>query len=549
MYKWRDNKLMVKKHKITLSSILLILCSGVLLSSLAGYVLLEKEKNMIRHDFETDVKQRAVSLHRELVINLEIAQALSILFRGDSLPSYEQFNNEANLILNRFEGIHALSWDPKVTHSQRSNFELQQQHFLPGFTISERQEQGRMITAGKRDVYYPILYISPYAGNQTAIGFDLGSNPTRLTALQASRNSAKAIATGSINLVQGQKKSKAFITFIPIFRWLSSTQQQRANNLRGYISAVFKIKEIFERATLSEKPLGINMKLVDITEPDNISLLHQHNSRTDSPVIGSLLYNNELPELWSRNWRIEGVATQYYIDKRQSYLAQSIFITGVIFTFFICIYLYFISQQSKRIKQSVFQETKYLSKANMKLKRLSDIDALTEVANRRRMDSYLKLQWLNALKNQQSLSVLLIDIDHFKLYNDNYGHPAGDKVLREVAQTIDRITKRNDDLTARFGGEEFALILSSDSDAQELAKQCLQAILDLKIKHEYSDTCNILTISIGGCSTIPISRRGYESLINSADKALYEAKSAGRNCIKYMPEVDHSIIHMENGFK
>jgi len=540
---------MDKKYNITLSSVLIIFFSGLLLSSLAGYALLNKEKKIIQRDLQTDIKQRVVALHRELVINLEIAQSLSILFRGDNSPSYEQFDLEASLILKRFEGIHSLSWEPKVTSQEREGFELQQQLFLPGFTISERTDKDNMVTASERSIYYPTLYISPSEGNQTAIGFDLGSNSTRLAALNKSRNTAKTVATASIMLVQEQEVKKAVITFIPIFRWLSSTQEQRNANLRGYISAVFKIQEIFHRAVLFEDPLGINMKLVDTTNSKVGELLLHHVSRNGSQTNNDYIYEYNLPDLWGRQWHIEGIATQYYLDQRKSYLSQAIFFTGTIFTLFICLYLYFISQQNKLIKKTVRDETKVLSRANLKLQRLSDIDALTGIANRRQMDSYLKAQWKKAVKNKDSISVLLIDIDYFKLYNDNYGHPAGDKVLIQVAQAIDCVTRRNDDLTARFGGEEFALILSNTSDVDCIAKQCLQAIVDLKIVHGYSTASEYLSISIGCCTLAPRILSGHEVLVDLADKALYKAKFAGRNCIKHFIEEPSDVIHMQKGFK
>lgn len=165
------------------------------------------------------------------------------------------------------------------------------------------------------------------------------------------------------------------------------------------------------------------------------------------------------------------------------------------------------------------------------------------------MDSYLKQLWRKSLKVNSRISVLLIDIDFFKLYNDNYGHPAGDRVLIQVAQAINCVTLRDDDLTARFGGEEFALILSNTSDVNRVAEQCLKAVCDLGIKHEFSQVSEYLSISIGGFTVVASSDKNFETLIRGADNALYQAKSAGRNCIKLIDEADWKVINMKEHLK
>lgn len=172
-----------------------------------------------------------------------------------------------------------------------------------------------------------------------------------------------------------------------------------------------------------------------------------------------------------------------------------------------------------------------LEKTNKELQRLTSLDGLTGIANRRRFDEYLDQEWMRAARGNKVVSLILIDIDHFKTYNDNYGHQGGDDVLRRVAQAIDQGTNRPGDLAARYGGEEFAIILpDTDPDGAEIvAEKIRQTVEKLGIHHAHSSAADYVTISMGVASIIP--REGIlpSMLIVAADEALYEAKHTGRN--------------------
>ena len=188
--------------------------------------------------------------------------------------------------------------------------------------------------------------------------------------------------------------------------------------------------------------------------------------------------------------------------------------------------------------------TDQLKQTNKKLDELSNLDGLTKIANRRFMDEFLENEWRRAIRNKSSISLILLDIDFFKQYNDNYGHIEGDKVLRMVASTIKNIIQRPGDLVARYGGEEFALILTDTSEAEHVANNCLEAIRKLDIAHEYSSIANIITISIGICTVFPKKRTRPEGLIELADQALYKAKENGRNRLELI-----ETIKLIPGFK
>jgi diguanylate cyclase (GGDEF)-like protein/PAS domain S-box-containing protein len=172
-----------------------------------------------------------------------------------------------------------------------------------------------------------------------------------------------------------------------------------------------------------------------------------------------------------------------------------------------------------------------LKAANEKLKYLSVMDGLTGIPNRRKFDEYLLREWKRHLREKTPLSLILSDIDHFKYYNDTYGHQAGDECLQKVAETIQACAKRSIDLAARYGGEEFAVILpgTDAAGAKKIAELIRINVQNLAMKHENSPTAPHVTLSLGVATLMPESDQDVTALIGLADKTLYEAKEQGRN--------------------
>lgn len=181
--------------------------------------------------------------------------------------------------------------------------------------------------------------------------------------------------------------------------------------------------------------------------------------------------------------------------------------------------------------RALHESEQRLAEANMQLQRLAELDGLTGIANRRRFDEMLATEWNRALRHQRPLSLLLCDVDHFKLYNDTYGHLAGDQCLQEVAAILDKSTRRPADIAARYGGEEFALILpETDADgAMSVAEACRSTVEARAILNQSAPQAGIVTMSIGVASVTPTGSAHQAGLIDRADKALYEAKERGRN--------------------
>lgn len=169
------------------------------------------------------------------------------------------------------------------------------------------------------------------------------------------------------------------------------------------------------------------------------------------------------------------------------------------------------------------------------LEELSFTDGLTSIANRRMFDSLMDIEWASARRNKLPLSLVILDIDYFKQYNDHYGHVKGDDCLRQVAKILSAAGTRPRDFFARFGGEEFVLILpeTDSSSAQRLAEKCRQLIYKHQIPHEHSKVDRVVTISLGVGTIVPTHDVEPVDFIDSVDRALYKAKQNGRNCVEH----------------
>ena len=189
-------------------------------------------------------------------------------------------------------------------------------------------------------------------------------------------------------------------------------------------------------------------------------------------------------------------------------------------------------QRLRKLLQQA-QVYKQLEAANQALQHLANIDSLTGLANRRRFDDYLNTQWIHSAQEQLPLSLILCDIDFFKLYNDEYGHPAGDICIREVGTVLNYKAQNNQVLVARYGGEEFAVIMPNTDAAGALyvATAMQVGVMNLEISHSGSEISQYVTISMGLATITPTWESSPADLVMVADQALYQAKKKGRNQI------------------
>jgi|TARA_B110000116_G_scaffold204289_1_gene179368 diguanylate cyclase (GGDEF)-like protein len=194
--------------------------------------------------------------------------------------------------------------------------------------------------------------------------------------------------------------------------------------------------------------------------------------------------------------------------------------------------------------ERIIQMRNKLSQLNNELEKLSQTDSLTQVYNRRAFDDIAQKYWLVATRRHSSISVLMLDVDHFKLYNDHYGHPAGDNCLVQVSAAMKASLLRPEDTLGRYGGEEFIVILP-DTDrqgAEQLAATIRRNTEELQIEHKGSPTAAVVSISIGGATCSNTMDSSLEGLIKQADQALYKSKQAGRNRVTTEDACAHKTV-------
>lgn len=528
---------------------ILVCIAGCILSSSVAYLtyrdgqdLKEFETQEAFLEFKNNVDDRASAFNRDLEVNFEALRSIGILFSGDGQPGRDDFSQLSESILLRHSAIQAFSWVPRVQHSDRSYSEKEARNVFPNYEISQRGSDGIEV-ASKRSEYFPVSYIYPLAGNERALGFDLASDYVRAIALVNSRDSGKLRATSSITLVQETGQQKGFLAFLPIYSGSQATVEDRQRNLTGFITSVYRIGDIFESSArsrsdhpdisfkiLEELAGGGKQTILDSNESDDFS--YEYGFIANESDYPRFVYETDLADILGQQWRLSATSSSAEIKRTSLARPALIFLLGTLFTGIIAFYL-----------RKLGNRTDQLAVINKQLDALSHTDGLTGICNRRRFDEFIKSEWLRSARSKTSISLLMIDVDFFKQYNDHYGHYHGDRILKQIASALDCVIQRPSDILARYGGEEFVVVLPDTDDAAPVADRCLQAVRDLKLPHEFSDAASVITVSIGFYNCIPDLSQGLGILTENADKALYIAKWNGRNqAVKYTAQSSVSTV-------
>jgi diguanylate cyclase (GGDEF)-like protein len=241
---------------------------------------------------------------------------------------------------------------------------------------------------------------------------------------------------------------------------------------------------------------------------------------------------------------------QDYLQKFRALAISTILssvVVSIVLSVLVTRYLIFLERRNRELKDyskdlevMVKERTIALQSANDSLQQLASMDSLTQVYNRRYFDEYLEGEWQRARRNEDCLSLILCDVDHFKAYNDTYGHQAGDLCLYNVAQAMLEVSHRSSDRVARYGGEEFVIVLphTGREGAIQVAEGIRAQIKALNLPHGGSLTQDFVTVSMGVASMVPINEEGVFQLIQDADRGLYQAKQSGRDRVAVFREWD-----------
>lgn len=497
-------------------TLVLAVLSIVVFAAIAR-LLYQAETDSIHRNFSAEVAQQALSFEREVLLNLEILFALnaSVSLREGMTPAlFDQLTRD---ILARSPAIQAFAWAEVVKPEDLSAFEARLKNWYPDYQVTERDANGEVVPVPPRPQYVPVLMIEPMATNKAALGFDLASEPRRLSALLQAMETGQMVATAGITLVQEPSNQRGFLVFssqtLPALERPPGSDEERVVFLNG----VFRVGELINQSVGASLTEQMQVQVVDRTR-DARDLLYSNTPDLNEQWLTTRTVVHELPDVAGRQWSFEVTPAASLYTERRSYVPWLVLGSGTVVVVLLVIYVLVTHRQ-----------TQDLNAAKAELERISLTDSLTGLANRRHFDQHLEQQWAQAARQQGVLSLVMIDIDNFKPYNDEYGHPQGDEALEQVAKALRQVATRPMDLVARYGGEEFALILPNTDDPVEVAETCRRRVEVLGLRHEYSDVAKVVTISAGVCTLKPADGRSLKELTECADDALYQAKEEGRN--------------------
>ncbi|MCP4050165.1 MAG: diguanylate cyclase [bacterium] len=499
----------------------------ILFSTMAFYSYWFETK-VIKERFDKKINQWVDLLNRDIRVNTEVISVLQEHFSiWEAEVDPQKFHTISKSLIKRNSGISALEWLPKITFDQVKTIEQKEHPYGIKFQVREFYDDGSIGKATPREVYYPIYLVEPIVFNEKVLGFDSSSRPETIIAMEKSQNKGRPYASAPITLIQSKTKfaSKGVLVYLPLFDGKGTLDI----NIRGYFLALYRVNDVTQSTLQGVETNGFAIWLYDVTDPKNFDLLFQQ--RTDIEL-SDFSFKKELDELSGRHWELKVVAGEKLVLSQRSWYPWMILLAGICLVYLITSYLKIMSSHSY-IKKLVKKRTEELQIANEKLMEVSLSDGLTGVRNRRFFDQCLDREWRRAKRNEKMISLILIDIDDFKSFNDTYGHPEGDECLKRVAECINNTANRAGDFVARYGGEEFVVLIDGTTDeALGLAKRLCYKVKEVEIPHKASKTDKFITISAGVSGLTPRLEWKTSQLVEEADLALYEAKHNGKNRVE-----------------
>lgn len=527
------------KELTTRSWALLIVLIGLTISLGAAWLLHFSEQDQLRNQFARDVSDRGAVFGRELNTSLETLYTLQTLFISRQIPRKDDFEFVAQQSRLRHKDIVALYWIPEFESSVLPFYEqdIAAINMQPEFQIFDHSDEGALSDS---DLHRPVLYFQGEAQYTIPSGLDLALHKPTAEFLNAVKKSGElTLSTGGLAeeyTLSDQSSGPSIIKAA-----LAVPMRGYPGRVAGYVVAVIDLSISFNEALSQIRVAGIDMKLWDQTGVDEPILLHHHSSRTRLATDQGRSILVPMPLNGNREWYIEALPTFYYFTSRVTWLPQLVFLFGIVLTGLIVHAYLRVQKRNDRIEM----ESQQLLDSNQQLEAISRTDSLTSVANRRYFDEVLSREWKRSLRNKNPITLVMVDIDCFKLYNDYYGHLEGDECIRTVAKMLKSMISRPMDLVARYGGEEFAILLpDTNENAIILAEQCRASILQRCIPHAASKVSPYVTVSMGVATMVPSEDVDLSELIRIADRALYSAKASGRNTV-IQASYDHTSQEAE----
>ncbi len=464
----------------------------------------------------------------------ELALATSLVSNFESQTTLDaaSFDTLSRHAMSLYPGLEAVFWVPGVQEEQRANYEAAMKQRLPDFNLRHYEASSGYIPAPQKAIYYPITWVvsDKY---QNVSGLDMASFNSfselfKRDEADDDRIMLRYIASMKNLLTNNGRESRLQMLLVAPLKASVQWSDGVAHQGKSYLVFLVEFASIlnyFGDLKGSDKLQiiiamgeGESRQIVLDIAPTSGELMPQY-------TVNSAFWNRI-----TSKWDISMTPTDDYFAANPNPTKHWVMGIGLSLTVLLVLYLATVQRRALWVQSLVEQRTEELQQANYELDRLSRTDYLTGAANRRYFEECLEVEWSRAIREKTPISLIMIDVDYFKAYNDHFGHLEGDKCLQQVARILTNSLKRPADIIARFGGEEFVVLLpSTDTGVIALAETCRANVENAAISHPISKVSEYLTVSVGVASMIPKEGQRSRMLLKEADIELYQAKAQGRN--------------------
>ena len=357
--------------------VLLAVCAGVGFSVAVFFVVRWWESRDINAAFQSAAADRAFEVKNTFETEIGMLDLFRAALMTDGKVEKDEFGEVLQPFHSHDKSIESVEWIPRVPNSQRQTFEAAaQRNGFPGYRITEPNTNGQMMPAKQRSEYFPIYFSGPRPANKDILGYDVGSEPTRLEALCQARDSGKAAASGRIGFVSDSTEAGGFIVCIPVYEKDKPIKSlaDRRKYLMGFILGVFRPSDMLDVALAPMKPEGIDVGLFDASAPatKNHQDFHASRIRADhfKPIDLNALHDDETPrytiklDVAGHPWTVACLPTPNFFADRQTLWPWGVLVTGLVFTGMLAAYLWLSVDQQEYLQQKVYEQTVDIRRAN-----------------------------------------------------------------------------------------------------------------------------------------------------------------------------------------
>lgn len=496
---------------------------GLILASGAFYLTKLYERDRAFNQFTTEIDAIASDLE------LEMWRGVTLLH---SFRSFYQINTEVTpLRMSAFsrnagefsEGLIAALWLPKVSAADRAQFEQKLPPETLGISEFSATDPGRLVAAPASEQLFPVQFSEPVSLSMLPLGFDVSS--MREFRSNLTMAAANDIAVGVVLGANGTQRGKHFLYAVvqPVY---SAASVADWDSVVAFAMAVFDINAIFDSVVTNLPSWNSSNRIALNHASQELGVEQLVRQYAGEGIIDSQRYSytRQLSPVAEMRWYITAEPSETYLAQSDSWLPHMFAAIILFCALLIDAYVAMIRRGQQELRRAVI------------------IDGLTHIPNRRYFFEQLGKEWARGQRFYRPLTVMVLDVDHFKRYNDIYGHVRGDRCLADVAAVLQKALLRPGDLVARYGGEEFAIILPETSleAAKEIAERCRKMVEDLQIEHRGNTGIGVVTVSVGVACVVAKEGISYSDLIEMADQALYWSKERGRNTVSLFRAARHN---------